>query len=85
MDIQNAVGAVTVMVALAALFYRLLKARLGAAPAASRMTECLHDIALACFGLALLLRGTPASDLLMACCVLQLIAYLARRYRQRTD
>ena len=71
------------MIALAALLYRLLKVRLGVVPAAGRATESLHDIALACFGLALLLRGTPASNLLVACCVLQLVAYLARHYLRR--
>lgn len=84
MDLQNAVGVVALLIALAALLYQLLKVRQGMAPAASLINESLHDAGLICLGLALLLRGTAARDVLMACFVLLLAAYLTRRYLLRT-
>jgi len=84
MDIQNAIGVVALLIALVALLYQFLKVRQGLAPAASLVSESLHDVALACLGLALLLRGTPARNVLVACFVLLLVAYLARRYLLRT-
>ena len=84
MDIQNAIGVVALLISLAALLYQVLKVRQGLAPAASLINESLHDLALASLGLALLLRGTPAKSVLVACFVLLLAIYLTRRYLLRT-
>ena len=83
MDIQNAIGVVALLIALAALLYQVLKIRQGLAPPTSLINESLHDLALACLGLALLLRATPARSALVACFVLLLAAYLTRRYLLR--